>query len=316
MNSILFLGYSRLVQRKLILAARSSGFNQIEVSTNRQIEDIPNVKVHKGHEQALEKSSSSLAYVSMVNSDHGKWARKVIESGRHCIVDKPSFSNEKEARELTSLAQSKNLLLAEATVWTEHPQSSQLLNIFETERPKKVVALFTMPPFEPENFRWNKNLGGGSLYDLGPYMSSTGRFIFGGTASKVHAYASNFKNDVPVSFGVQATWPCGGILIGLFGFDSEYLNRIEIIGRNGHASLQRAFTTPPDLVNTIKFSQNNQTHDIQCVAADAFACFFEKIKKSIQKDCFSTWHQNILDDAKTLSLLFESTNEEQLESKS
>ena len=143
MNSILFLGYSRLVQRKLITAARSAGFEQIEVSSKRNIEEIPNIDlIHKGYEKALERTNCNLVYVSMVNSDHGRWVRKVLESGKHCIVDKPSFINEAEATELISLAKSKKLLLAEATVWSHHPQSHKLLNAFKPLESRKAVALF------------------------------------------------------------------------------------------------------------------------------------------------------------------------------
>ena len=56
MNSILFIGYSRLVQWKLITAVRNAGFEQIEVSSKRNIEEIPNIDlIHKGYEKALER---------------------------------------------------------------------------------------------------------------------------------------------------------------------------------------------------------------------------------------------------------------------
>jgi predicted dehydrogenase len=313
MNSILFLGYSRLVQRKLITAARSAGFEQIEVSSKRNIEEIPNIDlIHKGYEKALERTNCNLVYVSLVNSDHGRWVRKVLESGKHCIVDKPSFINELEATELVSLAKAQKLLLAEASVWSNHPQSQKLLSIFEPSENKRVLAIFSMPPFEKENFRWNKNLGGGSLYDLGPYFASSGRFVFGGSATQVSAKVLAFKNNVPLSFSVQAIWPCGGNLIGYFGFDTEYVNRLEIISEKSHATLNRAFTTPPDFENPIQLNKKNKTYSIECPPADSFVCFLEEVKSSIKINHINIWHQKILDDAKTLALLFSATNQEQL----
>ena len=277
MNSILFLGYSRLVQRKLITAARKADFEQIEVSSKRTIEEVPHIdQIHKGYEKALELTNCNLVYVSMVNSDHGRWVRKVLESGKHCIVDKPSFINEQEATELVSFAKSKGLLLAEATVWSNHPQSQKLLNTFESGESKRVLAIFSMPPFEKENFRWNKNLGGGSLYDLGPYFSSSGRFVFGGSASEVYAKVLAFKNNVPLSFSVQANWPCGGSLIGYFGFDTEYVNRLEIISGKSHATLNRAFTTPPDFENSIQLNQKNKTRTIECPPRTPLFAFLKK----------------------------------------
>lgn len=313
MNSILFLGYSRLVQRKLILAAKLAGFHHIELSSKRSIQEIPNIDIfHEGYQNALKSTTCTLVYVSMVNSDHGKWVRKVLESGKHCIVDKPSFMNEVEATELISLAKSKKLLLAEATVWSHHPQSHKLLNTFENGEEKRVLAIFLMPPLEKGNFRWNKNLGGGSLYDLGPYFASSGRFVFGGSASQVSAKVLAFKNNVPLSFSVQGIWPCGGSLIGYFGFDTEYINRLEIISEKRHATLNKAFTTPPDFANTIQLNQKNKTYSIECPPADSFACFLEEVNASIQYNQINVWHQKVLDDAKTLALLFSATNQEQL----
>ena len=313
MNSILFLGYSRLVQRKLINAAKLAGFHHIEVSSRRSIKEIFNIDIiHEGYEKALESTTCNLVYVSMVNSDHGKWVRKVLESGKHCIVDKPSFINELEATELISFAKTKKLLLAEATVWSHHPQVHKLLNTFENKVSKRVVAIFSMPPLEQENFRWNKDLGGGSLYDLGPYFSSSGRFIFGGAASQVDAKILAFRNNVPVSFSVQASWPCGGSVIGYFGFDTEYINRLEIISETRHATLNSVFTTPSNLANKIEINQNNKTHRIECPTADSFACFLVEVKTAIQDKHINVWHQKILDDSKTLALLFSATNQEQL----
>lgn len=313
MNSILFLGYSRLVQRKLILAAKLAGFQHIELSSKRSIQEIPNIDIfHEGYEKALKSTTCTLVYVSMVNSDHGKWVRKVLESGKHCIVDKPGFINEVEATELISLAKSKKLLLAEATVWSHHPQSHKLLNAFENGEDKRVLAIFSMPPFEKGNFRWNMNLGGGSLYDLGPYFSSSGRFVFGGSASQVSAKILAYKNNVPLSFSVQASWPCGGSLIGYFGFDTEYVNRLEIISEKRHATLNRAFTTQPDFANSIQLNQKNKIHRIQCPPADSFVCFLEEVKASIQNNHINVWHRKIVDDAKSLALLFNATKQEQL----
>ena len=128
----------------------------------------------------------------------------------------------------------------------------------------------------------------------------------------VSAKVLAFKNNVPLSFSVQAIWPCGGNLIGYFGFDTEYVNRLEIISEKSHATLNRAFTTPPDFENSIQLNKKNKTYSIECPPADSFVCFLEEVKSSIKIKHFNIWHQKILDDAKTLALLFSATNQEQL----
>jgi predicted dehydrogenase len=304
-----------LAKKQLISAAESSGcFKRIEIASRRTVDSDTFDAIYSSYNNGLEQSKADLVYVSLVNSEHYTWVKQSLMSGRHTIVDKPAFLNQSEALELCTLAASKDLLLAEATVWTQHPQIDRMLSLFRNSESavSKAVALFSMPPFSADNFRWQKDLGGGALYDLGPYFASTGRVLFGGSARNVKATILSHDNEVPLSFSAQATWPCGGSLVGHFGFDTEYINRLEALNAKMHVSLNRAFTTPQDLENTLHISRGSIASSEVCDAGNSFTIFFKKISTDINNDLIQHWHQNLLDDSRTLAQLYVATKEEEL----
>lgn len=313
MTTLLILGASNVAKKQLIPAALSSGcFSDIEIASRKEIDWEESKQCYRGYAKALELSKADWVYVSLVNSEHAKWVKQSLESGRHCIVDKPAFLDHAVTIELCALAEEKNLMLAESTVWTEHPQISHLISQFEATgtAPTKAVALFAIPPFAEDNFRWKKELGGGAIYDLGPYFSSTGRLLFGGAASSVKADILKWHDNVPLSFSVQALWPNGESLVGHFGFDSEYINRLEVLNEKMHITFNRVYTTPPDLENSLFVSEGNKQRVETAEAGNSFNNFFKSVFDDCHSQSFQKWREAMLDDSKTLNLLISATKEE------
>ena len=48
--------------------------------------------------------------------------RKLLENNHHVIIDKPAFTNYSDATRLVKIANKRKKLLAEATVYSFHPQ--------------------------------------------------------------------------------------------------------------------------------------------------------------------------------------------------
>ena len=51
--------------------------------------------------------------------------------------------------------------------------------------------------------------------------------------------------EVDTAFVCQMTYPGGRSFTGTFGFDTGYANRLDVLGPNLAASLDRVFTPPP-----------------------------------------------------------------------
>ena len=44
----------------------------------------------------LEKTDSQIVYISLINSEHYKWATKALNMNKHVIIDKPLTINNNE----------------------------------------------------------------------------------------------------------------------------------------------------------------------------------------------------------------------------
>jgi predicted dehydrogenase len=141
---LLILGYSSIVRRRVIPAARLlPGIRQITIASrthgpadaqhgeaDAQHGD-PLIAWFGSYDQALAASGADLVYVSGVNSAHATWVMRALEGGLHVMVDKPAFLDLESARSAVALARERKRGLAEATVFPFHPQAAVVQSLID-----------------------------------------------------------------------------------------------------------------------------------------------------------------------------------------
>ncbi|MCH7866482.1 MAG: Gfo/Idh/MocA family oxidoreductase [Myxococcales bacterium] len=294
---ILILGNSAIANKRLIPALTAlpevTGF---EVAS-RSAADA----TFSDYETALAKSDADLVYVSLVNSDHALWAERALESGRHVVVDKPAVLDFEQAERLVELSRSRDLCLAEATVYTRHPQLAAIRDLFSRPgaAPTNILASFSFPPLAEENFRYRQELGGGALNDLGPYAVTPGRLFFGGRpeALECRVGSRHGSDGVETAFNVMLQYQEGRSLVGQFGFTTAYRNRLSFSGPDLCVDLDRVFTTPELLENELRLTQQSGASIVKVPAADCFALFVHEVIGRIQARDLESLRLELLDDA-------------------
>ncbi len=288
--TVLILGFSRIAQRRVLPALEGlARVGEVEIASRRGRPETPPagkvIRFHDDFATALETTGAELVYVSTVNSEHAEWTERALRSGRHVVVDKPSFLSLEEGKRLVALAKSRELCLAEAVVWATHPQVERCRQIFveSGSRPTRLSAIFSMPPLSPDNFRYRVALGGGALWDLGPYAVSLGRELFAAepTALRCTTTSHGGLDDVDTAFSLLAEYSEGRSLVGHFGFDTEYRNEVTVLGPSASVRCSRIFTPPPDLENELRVRVGNTARTERVPAADSFACFFAGVIESM-----------------------------------
>ncbi|MEM7586632.1 MAG: Gfo/Idh/MocA family oxidoreductase [Acidobacteriota bacterium] len=326
---VLCLGFSNIVQRRVLPALEAlPGVARFEIASRRgrPEETLLTPKCASSYddfEAALASSRCDLVYVSTVNSEHEAWAERALERGFHVVVDKPAFLELEAGDRLLRLASSRRLCLAEATVYAAHPQIELCRQIFAeaglpevglpevglprvAARPTRITTLFSMPPLPPDNFRYQRQLGGGALWDLGPYAVSLGRVFFGEPPETVHAsvLSRGGPDRVATAFSAQLTYSEGRSLVGHFGFDTEYRNEATLLGPGAAVRISRLFTTPPNYANTLEVHAGNQASQRQAPAADSFACFLGEVLDRIRDGGdYADFGQHLRDDLQALVAL-------------
>lgn len=300
---VLVLGGSAIVRKRVLpaLAARPE-VTGVEIAS-RTASDA----AFPDYATALEESAAELVYVSLVNSDHAPWAERALESGRHVVVDKPAFPDLAQAERLVELSRSRGLCLAEATVYTRHPQIEAIRELFTeaADAPSRIVASFSFPPLDEGNFRYRRELGGGALADLGPYAVSPGRLFFAARPEEVECrvLSRGGPDDLETAFSVLMRYREGRSLVGHFGFDTAYRNRLSLLGSELSVDVDRIFTTPETLENGLEVRRRSGASRVKAPAADCFALFLHEVVRRIGEHDLEGLRQELVDDAFALEQL-------------
>lgn len=134
-------------------------------------------------EALLADPAIGLVVVATPSASHGAIARRVLEAGRHVVVEKPFTLDLAEARALAALAQARGLVLS---VFHNRRWDTDFLSLrgaIEEGRIGRVVHFEShFDRFRPEvRDRWREDgsAGSGVWYDLGPHLVDQALLLFG-----------------------------------------------------------------------------------------------------------------------------------------
>ncbi len=315
---ILLIGYSQIARKRIIPALIASGqVQQIDIATKSSVEAVKKEqkipgKIFDSYDDALQQSDADIVYISLINSLHSVWAEKALKKGLHVIVDKPACLAFTDAERMTELAKKNRVLLAEAIVFYYHPQIKMAIDEFKKNNtfPAKVSAVFSFPPFKDNNFRYRKEFGGGSLFDLGPYAVSAGSVFFGEYPEKTCCFInSRASSGVDISFSIAASYKSGRSMVGHFGFDTEYQNTITVLGKSLCVHFDRVFTIPPDYSNSLNIKILDKAISVSVPPSDCFVNFFSAFFKACNNGRFESFYENLLSQSEALDKLIKSSEQ-------
>ena len=314
MASIMFLGYSNLVKGRILPILAKAGFTEVTIAKyvgqpwddNYKKCGLP-VTCYDSYEEGLANFKGDWVYVSTVNSTHVEYAKKSLEAGFNTIVDKPATTTYDEALGLVDLARSKNLFLGESTVYLEHPQLTMIKDIFSKndDVPKLLTVHFTMPPFKPDNFRYRKSLGGGAIMDTAPYAVSVSRYFFNAEPEQVFCVVNESKeDDLDIEYSLLMQYSDGRSMIGHFGFNTEYINQVFLMGNRTNVTVNRIFTIPDTMENELMVNHLNETSIVKTQAGNNFELYLAEVLQTIKSVNYEKAYQAMLSDAKVKQMIF------------
>lgn len=304
---LLLIGYSKIAQRRVLPALAKAGIADVDIASRSRAAMVTLPEGTSGwvfddYETALTESKADLIYVSTVNSTHAEWAKRALQHGCHVIVDKPAATRLDDAHRLVELAQRQRRCLAESTVYGYHPQIAAVKQAFAEadSRPTRLMATLSFPPLPADNFRYKAGCDGGALWDLGPYAVTPGRIFFGEEPQEIACRVTGEGDEVETSFSVLMTYSDGRSMVGHFGFNTGYRNRLDVLGPQVTVTIDRVFTAPANLANKVHVNQNNQSKIITVPPADQFALFLRAVVSAIETGQHEASADDLLSDAKAL----------------
>ncbi len=127
-------------------------------------------------------------YIATPHPFHAEWACAAVRAGKSVLCEKPLAMTHREALTVVEEARKAGVFLMEAFMYKCHPRTARVADLVRSGtigRVRLVEAAFTFSsPFDPSSRLFNKELGGGSILDIGCYTTSVARLIAGATLGK------------------------------------------------------------------------------------------------------------------------------------
>lgn len=302
--NVLTIGYSKIFQHKVLPALMElDSVSTIEIASISRFDQITlGSKVKrkfKNYDEALAESKAQLVYITTVNSDHTYWTKKALDLGLNVLVDKPAFLKYQDCLDTISSAREKRLNLREAIVYSSHPQIQIVKDEFAKvgDLPTHISVNFSMSGFEHDNFRYSPEKGGGAIYDLASYALTIGGIFFNSEIVDICAVDTSGKSgySVDTGFSILIMYEGGQTVTGHFGFETEYINQIILLGKKLSVQFERIFTITPEMVNTLNCKTGNKAYSIKVPAGNTFGIFFRTVIEEIDTGNDFTKNYTVMD---------------------
>lgn len=132
----------------------------------------------------LEDPTIDAVYIPLPNGLHYEWAIKSLHAGKHVLLEKPSVSNAREEESLFRheiLKKPKAPILLEAFHTKFHPAWQLFLSLLDRPNILYASVQFNLIKgyFPFDDIRFNYDLAGGALLDVGTYNILCLRDMFG-----------------------------------------------------------------------------------------------------------------------------------------
>jgi len=198
-----------------------------------------------GYDDLINHPDVDVVYNALPNSMHAKFNIAAMVAGKHVISEKPFASNLLEAKKVADVASSKGSKIIEAFHYRYHPAIMRAIEVAvsgEIGEITKVTSALNIPAPSEEDLRWQFELSGGAMMDLGCYSLHIQRHLslslFNSELEVVSAQARKMKPNVDKFMSAVVSYANGAI--GELSCDMDYshfVSPLRITGTKGEIFL-------------------------------------------------------------------------------
>jgi D-xylose 1-dehydrogenase (NADP+, D-xylono-1,5-lactone-forming) len=239
-----FIGAGYIARIALYPALLNSNYGEIYAVGSKDRERglalSPTGLVYTDYEELIADPNVEAIYISLPNSLHIEWSIKAMRAGKHVLCEKPIAMNVAELKEAIAVANETGLIFMEASWNRWHPRTIRLKEIVDSGEIgdiKDIRSAFTYDQLDPSNIRAIYELGGGGLYDLGPYSVAAPIWLMNyapvtNIETEVKWHPQGCDETVTTSFDIG-----GAHAQALTSMNIPLTLYLDVVGTKGRASL-------------------------------------------------------------------------------
>ena len=286
------LGTAQIAKTAIIPAIKALDNCEIIAIASRSLDkaktfasefDIP--KAYGSYKELLADPEIDAIYNPLPISMHLEWSLKCATAGKPVLCEKPLALNRKEVEEMIRVFSRKKILLGEALMYRYHPLTKKFISLIKEGaigKVKTVQSNFHVQIPNPNDIRFKKNTGGGSLLDLGCYCVSIIRQIIAEEPEAANSFAKRNDEGVDVSFSGIMKFPSG--VLGQFdcSLTSQFSCGYTAIGSQGKLVVDWGGMVPwPGEVFKIKYWKGEDYSEIEIPEANHYALMVEDFSNAL-----------------------------------
>jgi predicted dehydrogenase len=235
-------------------------------------------RVYRSYAALLEDPGVEAVYVPLPNGLHRQWTERAAAAGKHVLCEKPLAPTAADAGAMAAACAAAGVTLLEAYVTPFHPRAvavEALVRSGQLGALRFARAAFTGVLARPGDHRWQAEMGGGALLDVGIYCVAPLLLAAGRAPLRVEAAAVRSAGGVDSSFagwldfgqGFSATIECS--------FEAPERQLLEIVGTQAAVAVERAHTPGAGDVALVLHHRDGRLEEVVAGGCDPYRAMVE-----------------------------------------
>ncbi|HKE83135.1 MAG TPA: Gfo/Idh/MocA family oxidoreductase [Vicinamibacterales bacterium] len=227
-------------------------------------------------------------YIALPNSMHAEYTIRAARAGVHVLCEKPMAVTAGECEAMIAACRSNRVKLMIAYRLHFEGVNLKAVDLVRQGRigtPKFFNSSFALT-VKPDNIRTKKELGGGTLYDIGVYCINAARYLFRAEPQEVMAISVNGGNrtlrEIDESTGALLRFDGDRVAAFVTSFNAADVASYRIVGTKGQLHVDPAYEYAEGLAYTLTI--NGKTTRAKTGKHDQFAPELLYFSDCIQQD--------------------------------
>jgi predicted dehydrogenase len=247
-------------------ARRNSSLHAIVSSSVDKLNEIgdkyrvPVRATYDDYDRVLQEVDA--VYICTPNSEHEDYVVRAAKAGKHVLCEKPLAVTQEECHRMIKAAKQGDIRIMTAYRLHFEPLFLEVLDIVRSGKigePRSFTSSFSMHA-TPGGIRTKRELGGGTLYDLGVYCINTARLMFGAEPTQVFASSiDGARSNMPeIDEMTSGLLRFDGDRLATFttSFNANGVSDFRVVGTEGNVHAEPAYEYAEALGYTLTVGDN------------------------------------------------------------
>jgi predicted dehydrogenase len=239
------------------------------------------------YDDCLRSGQVDAVYIALPNNLHREYAIRAARAGIHVLCEKPMAITEKDCEAMIRSAEKNKVKLMIAYRLHFEEANLKAVEIVQSGKlgePRFFSSTFTMQVREG-NIRLEKELGGGTLYDIGIYCINAARYLFQAEPTEVVAFSATRRDkrfkEIDEMTSAILRFPEERLACFTVSFGSSDVSAYQVVGTDGVLRVDPAYEYIGELRHELTIG--GKTRERTFAKRDQFAPELIYFSKCIRK---------------------------------